>query len=343
MKRLLSLVLVLALIVTSLCLPMSAYALDVDQSIDISITEKTDTLISKLLTERSALFASEELDTIQLDKIDTQLRLLGCNFLTRAEVEQKYPDAVPNYASIMGNGQVDPQARVPDQDNITWVDRRVSNYKYNNQYYNIQKLCASPNNDQVNSNLMQIATVIVEKNPNVFINVTKNLLEVAANSAVSLIPGADVVLTIIDVIKAVESGLNSTSVISVPHTTYDCSLTETVVFQYVRLENQSDEFQMLSHISTASSTHVRSTMAHFTCKKNADGQSIAMPDDISKTEKANSVPKNFNSALAAVKAYNSYAGGPQYDAVSSVTIKGIDGRKVHTFQLVYPAFPAHIY
>lgn len=341
MKRLLSLVLVLALIVTSLCLPMSAYALDVDPSIDISITEKTDALISKLLTERSALFASEELDTIQLDKIDTQLRLLGCNFLTRAEVEQKYPDAVPNYASIMGNGQVDPQARVPDQDNITWVDHRSSNYKYNNKVYNIQKLSASPNSK--NSNLKQSSAITVPSNANVFLNVTKNLVSVIAETAIGAVPGATVALVIYDAIKAVVSGLNTNSVVSTPKATYVNTMTETVVFQYVRLESQSDEMQMLTHISTATVTEVAYTLTNFSCKTNSSGQEIATPNSIQGKKTFYAVPATFNDSIAAIKAYNSYIGGPTYDAVKKVTVNALDGKKLYTFNPVYPSFPAHIY
>ena len=341
MKRLLSLVLVLALIVTSLCLPMSAYALDVDPSIDISITEKTDALISKLLTERSALFASEELDTIQLDKIDTQLRLLGCNFLTRAEVEQKYPDAVPNYASIMGNGQVDPQARVPDQGNVTWVEHRSSNYKYNNKVYNIQKLSATAN--EGSSNIKKVFSLKVESNPNILVKITKNLIEVVAQNAVGLIPGSTIPLAIIDAAKAVISGLTTTSVISIPHILYSCTITQTIVFQYVRMENQSDEMQMLTHISSASVTNVGYLMSNFSYTKNNAGQTIAHPGSLYGDKDFYAVPEDFNSSIAAIRAYNSYAGGPHYDAVSNVTIKGIDGRIVHKEQLLYPAFPAHIY
>ncbi len=305
------------------------------------IKEKT---ISKLLQERASLFHTESVNAAALTQIDSELKRLGCNFFTSQEVDEKFPDQKADRALALSgrtSSSIDTRVTPPSQSNVTWVERRISNYSYNGKRYNIQKLTAIPNDKDSNLKIVGTRTLLYNTPWNV---AAQNLIEVAVTNAAGLIPGTTLPLIAYDALSAIITGISRTSEVSSPHISYSWSMTELVVFAYVRLESQTDDYQWLSHISSTTETRVVSVAPGFKYRINSGTGAWEPSPKIDIWEKTFlAMPEYYDSTAAALYAYENTIGGlAAHDCVERIVISGPLDKVAQTISPVYPQFPGHI-
>lgn len=154
------------------------------------------------------------------------------------------------------------------------------------------------------------------------------------------IPGASLVLTLYDAVQSFMTGISTTTEVDVPNITYSWSNVTTASFIYVRLNDQTDDYQWLSLISTKTTTAVGYQIPQFSYKK-TNGTWVLTPQIIQDSRNINSTPSYYNSTDIAVSAHNSGSGSALQNCVSYVQISGPESKSVQTIYPCYPSFPIH--
>ena len=143
------------------------------------------------------------------------------------------------------------------------------------------------------------------------------VFESAAWSGIGSIPGASLFVSVYDAVSSGISGISRTTEVNVPHITYSWSQATTASFAYVRKENESDDYQWLSYISTKVVAAVGYQIPSFEYE-NTDGQWVVVP---TVTQGSNHLcpPSGYDSIYSAVMAYRDPYSYPSRAAVDYIT------------------------
>lgn len=334
MKKTIRLVALLLILVLSLSSTAFAQADPNEEAIE------RDNQIQALLDKRAALFLEEDIEIKELNRIDKALKSLGVEFLTADEAKAQFaPKKTMDPRLAPDNSEITPQVDVPYATNVQWMSYRTSNYYSGGEYYNIQRLIASPN--QYDSNLKEIGTRIITLDYNWEAGVLA-VFESAAWSGIGSIPGASLFVSVYDTVSSGISGISRTTEVNVPHITYSWSQATTASFAYVRKENESDDYQWLSYISTKVVAAVGYQIPSFEYE-NTDGQWVVVPTVTQGSRTIYATPSGYDSIYSAVMAYRDPYSYPSRATVDYIDISGPENKEVETIWPVSPQFPAHIY
>lgn len=341
MKRIICVVLTIAILTSFLAVPCFAANSNVDISDNDALREAS---IMKLFDERQKLFFNKPVDISRLNEIDIELNSLGVDFLTFEEVQRQFPEAKAIKDKALKGETVskastgtDVIANVvtPSSNVNTWASYRYYNQCYNGKYYNVQKLIAQPISED--SGLWEEGQRIVNFSLNWKAGVTNLISSIALSAAGSI---ASIPITVYDALASAWSGLKTVSDIDPSNVTYRWETQTTAVFAYVRLEGQSDNYQYLSHISTKCVTEVAYIVDVDRWRQNGTGAWVVYPSMETGTRYLYHTPTYYNSTSAALWAYNNVS-GTYHDAISQITISGPESKTVQTIYPCYPQFPAH--
>lgn len=321
----------------------TAFASADESFIGNMIAYEREKQIEELLNKRAELLTEDNVDIAALNDIDRKLVKLGVEFLSSEEVARQFPQekAIKDLVmytkrEVSSQTEVSPQVDTPTSNVNTWTSYRVR-YYYNGKYYNVQKLIAQPKSPS--SPLQDVGSRVVYFSSNWQAGV-QNVFETAAWSALGLIPKASIAITFYDAIRSFWDGIKTTMEVRAPHIVYSWSSVTTVVFSYVRLDDQTDDYQWLSHISTKTNTVVGYQIPTVEYK-NSSGTwtKVPVPDVIQGKRTIEIVPDGYNDTLSAIIAYNS--GRTVHAAVERIKISGPESKTVQYIYPCYPQFPIH--
>ncbi len=261
---------------------------------------------------------------------------------------KKFPEAKADKSRALAGNTVDepelsngaPTRRVvvPASGKNTWATYRYANQYYQGKYYNVQKLIAQP--------LTNDSPLFSRGDKTVYYNMnwkagTTNFLSSVALSILGASTGriTSAAISVYDALSSVWEGLKPTSDIDPTDVYYKWETQTTAVFSYVRLENQSDEYQYLSHISTKCITQVGYMLSVDSWRQNGTGAWVKYPNIEHDDRTLYHTPSNYNNTTRALWAYNNVTGGPCQDAVYQITISGPESKTVQTISPCCPNFP----
>lgn len=230
------------------------------------------------------------------------------------------------------------KANPPSSSVNTWFNTRTT-ITYNGVTYNIQTLTAQPNSPA--SPLALSGTEQIQYSSNWQAGAAA-ALDTSAQAIVggfmSEIPGASLFLTIFDVVSAVISEIDQTTVVSIPSMTYGWSGVTTACFKYVRRNNQSDDEQWLSLVSTRVTLEVDFIIPAFD-NVGGNDNTVLSPNNITGSRTITATPPNYASNYLAIDKYNTYPGGPWQECVSYVQITGAESKLVRRVVCCCPFYP----
>jgi hypothetical protein len=316
-----------------LSISTNAFAQNTDVTANINLKqEEKDTEIGELMDERLDILSQDSVDNSKLNEIDLQLEKLGIEFLTLNEVQKRFPETKSfNYSASDSDASVN--VNPPSSAYNTWMLQRVSNWYYNGQYYNIQKLVAQPTSE--NSKLWTEGGRAVNYSIDWKAGVTNFIQSVASTLAGESVYAP--AITVYDALSSVWSGLSPVSEIKPSKVTYTYETQTTAAFQYVRLEKESDSYQRLSHISTKCKTSLGYLVDVDSWRQNSSGTWIPDPDIRSGSRTIYNTPNLYNDSGKAVYSYSVVRA--LNDSVSSITISGPESKTVQNIYPLYPSFP----
>jgi len=150
-------------------------------------------------------------------------------------------------------------------------------------------------------------------------------------------PNPSIAITFYDAIMSFWDGIKTTTEVRAPHIVYSWSMITTAVFAYVRLENQTDDYQWLSHVSTKTKGEIGYQMPTVEYKYSSDGWTkVPTAKAIQGNKPINIEPSGYNSTLNAIIAYNSGSSVPVQEGVQRIQISGPESK---TIQYIYPYHP----
>jgi hypothetical protein len=299
-----------------------------------------DSQIQSLLDDRAKLLIHTNVDQNVLDKIDTKLHKLGVQFLSTDEVNKQFPQskaikALETVPTTTSGAAIQPYYVTPTSPVNQYLSYR-SNFYANGNTYNIQRLIVQPYS--TSSPLYKQGSRTITFDTNWQAGVANALTAVGTAVAGSLYETvANVALTLYSVVSGFVSGITRTTEVDVPNITYTWSSNETVVFTYVRLESQTDDYQWLSEISTKTLTAVGWQIPTFSYKLGSLW--LLTPQIISGSQNISITPSGYDNITNAVAQYNSGLSGPRLAEVSSIQISGPESKTVQYISPVCPNFP----
>lgn len=265
-----------------------------------------------------------------IDNIDNDLRALGVQFLTQEQVKR----------FILNNNKniLQPLVDVPSQPNVNW-STYTSWVVKDGKTYEVQRLVAESN--YLDSNLKSSGYKLLSSTYNWKAG-TMNALRSAAFSGAGSIPGAGLVLSVYDAASSFISGISRETTITDADISYTWSQVTTAVFSYVKESDQSDQYQVLSYISTMATVAVGWQYPTFTYINSNGNHVTVKPNIIQDQRMITAIPEGYDSGFNAVDAYLSpYA--KRRATVDRIEITGIESKNVAYIYPVSPQFPAHIF
>jgi len=303
-------------------------------------------LVQDLLDNRAAIlnemFLIQDkggLSISEINEIDIALAKMGVEFLSEQQVLEQFPESKGDKSlALLGQTQSDAEINMntPESNKNTWMSIRVS-VILGGESYNIQRLIAQPKSQE--SPLTNLGSRIITYDTNWQAGVD-NVLSVLGESAVGLIPGSTIALTLYDAVSGFVSGINRTTEVSVPHITYSWSGVTTAVFMYVRLESQSDDYQWLSLISTKTNTEVGYQIPKFDYEI-SDGNWGLTPVVVQGNRSIELVPEGYNDNSIALSVYRSGEISPARTVVYRIQISGAENTDVEYIYPCCPNYPFH--
>ncbi|MCL1948248.1 MAG: hypothetical protein FWF59_00715 [Turicibacter sp.] len=333
--------------VLSLANPLTipAHAASASNSLGISYESGASlSEIDRLLEVRLSIITDAKVTGVNVDNevnsIDLQLKQLGAEFLTLQQVHQQFPETKAN-RELSHHGLTQtfaPRVAIPTSRNNTWISARTT-VTVGGTRYNVQRLTVQPT--ATASNLSQSGSRTVAMSNNWRAG-TGNMLNVVAGAVVgSLSNGLGLVLTANDAISAFISGVNASTEIRTPHIVYSWSSTTTAVFTFVRRDDQNDNHQWLSQVSSRTQTVVGFQFPIFNRRQSANGAVTLVPAVVQDSRTITSTPTGHNNVTDAV---NNFIHGrsTQLRQVSSKRITGFESREVQNISLNPPTLMGHV-
>lgn len=323
-------------LVIAFLLSTTTFAMSPDMS-DDNIDER-ETQILNLLDQRQLLLLDDVVDIAALNAIDLQLHNLNVDFLTQEEVEEVYPEAAESVEKNIETAS-SRAIELPESVENHWVSYTTSNYLYDGQYYNIQRLVAQPLSED--SPLWDEGAKTVKFNYDWEAGATE-LIKCVAKAGISEL--APITTTVYDALSAGWSGLRRVSTIDPGDVIYRWENATNVVFSYVRLESQPDSSQMLVLIATKCVTDVGYIVDIDAWSENGDGTSSPVPAQKTGNKTLNNKPTYYNFVSRACAAYNSYyvSGNVVYDRITRITISAPESKTVVNIYPCCPEFPTSL-
>lgn len=296
--------------------------------------------IQMLYDERSELLNADNPDMTEIGKVEAEMRELGVEFLSYEQVVEQFPEAVAATTENSIMERAGTHTTVPSSSVNSWSTYRVSNYYYEGQYFNIQKLVAEPISES--SSLWEEEQIAVNFSTD-WNAITTNLLEIIAGAAMDSFTegGADVVITVYDAVREILEGMTSTTVIKPSEVIYWYETQTTAVFCYTKIEGRPDSTQVLNHISTKCKTSVGYLFDIEKYKINGSSDWIVEPAIASGSYLVNHTPTNYSSSAWAAYMYLYDQTLARFDTVDYIKLKGPENRTVYTIYPCKPQFPAH--
>lgn len=310
-----------------LILTSNVYAYSIDKSNSRICFE--DFLFNKLIFERMALLKEINIDEEKLLEIDNALKSIGCTFINDIDAKDKYPEI---------------KAIVPGGTSVNWIERRISNYSYNGELYNIQKIVATAN---ANSLCLKYTGIQQIFNSNDYTIGNNTLINAVTHYYGGLYLGNTTTLSLLNAITSnIGYSIDSNTTVRTPQTSYSWLMNQTVVFSYVRKENETDDEQVLTHISTGADVSIYSTIMGFQYNNGSWSSPMNISDHVNYVV----YPAEFNSTFYAVSYYSAVVGagglgigGPIFDAIFDTSIKGCQNSNVSTIYYCWPSYPSQVF
>lgn len=296
--------------------------------------------IQALYDERRELINQETPDLVAICEVETQMHELGVDFLSYEQVKTQFPDA--NYENATFNISLDtvmPNATVPSSSVNSWSTYRVSNYYYEGQYFNIQKLVAEPISES--SSLWEEGQRAVSFSVDWVAGVTNLLTVVAETAAGAALENYSWVLTVYDALKGLLEGITTTTEIRPSDVLYWYETQTTAIFAYTKIEGQPDSTQKMNHISTKSATVVGYLVDAEAWRVNGSGAWVVCPSLGSGSCSFVNTPLNYGSSAWAAYMYLYEPTLVRHDTVDSITLKAPGDKTIGTIYPCKPQFPAH--
>lgn len=331
---------VIFFIIMAMLLPITTFAVSAE-NINAD-QEERERNIMDLFDARQEILLNKPVDIVQLNAVDLELFNLGVDFLSEKEVAEDFPEAkAALYSGSQESNTISTNSaastysvEIPDSDINSWASYRTTNYYYDGVYYNIQRLIAQPLVEE--SPLWDEGAKTVNYSLNWKAGVTTFFKKVVSAGASDVAP---ITTTVYDVLSSIWSSLKTTSDIDPSDVYYRWENSTSAVFSYVRLQSQTDYDQELVLIATSCQTSVAYVVDIDSWSQNGDGTLSPVPAQIAGTKMLTSSPTGYNSVARACYAYETWAGGPLSDRITSITISGPESKAVATIYPCLPEFP----
>lgn len=289
--------------------------------------------IEDLIKERSELILKSDENYLQIERINQELTLLGVDFLSAEEVQEKFPNpqdsGIATYAYDV----------VPVSKDNDWMSYTFP-ATYNGKKYDIIRLIATPKNE--NSVLYEQATRIKQYNKKY--NVGVEFISAAANYAGGKFGGMvygdefSGILSFFDVIDRYVRGIGHDVIVSEPHITYTYSLSTYVCFEFVGPTNGSDSQLKICSVSSTCQGEMRYTMPMLDTKGEWGPVGKLISGECSIYVNPANSPSYQNPNVCQI--YET--GKTVYQQVQSIDIAGLNGEKAFTIYPRSPSYPIQI-
>jgi hypothetical protein len=331
-------IMAMALVATTILasLPLNVSAQDSEAMVNKASEDKKQQ-VEQLIEQRSKLMLEVDFDenNLEIKKIDAKLTSLGAEFLTDEQVAEQFPESKLNKVASQDQMKtIQPYANPPQSNVNTWISFRTPNCLYEGKRYNVQTLAASPKSPY--SPLNNDGIRVVQYNRNWKAG-AQNLVKSVASSAAGTIPGAGIAISIYDALKSFVSGISTTTEVTLASVSYAWSTSTTVTFEFVRLENQSDDYQTLTFIHSKVMGYIGYQIPRGSSYKTAGGQTVYFP---SLDQQKQFVFVYPHPVVEESPSLYGYVHGKMVDArVSSVQLSGPESKSVQKIYPCYPNFP----
>lgn len=273
-----------------------------------------------------------------------QLYSLGVEILSDSEVRTSHPEAVSllnrQSEGTYLSSEYSPMVSTPSSDVNRWYSFWARNVSYNGQYYDVQRLVACPINADSGLYTNGARTVSLKsKWKSAAAKLVTSTLSAVVGSV--LAPPVATAYTIYEVFSSAMEELKPETNLDINDVYYRWKTWTTATFSYVRLSNQSDEFQQMSLISTTCRTEMYYTMEVNAIDTNGTGNYSGFSKTVQSSNTIYSSPNAGNIITRSIWAYTSVIGGPYYDSVKSIKLSAPNSSAVTTIYPAYPSFPIH--
>jgi hypothetical protein len=339
--RLLSLFLALIILLSSTVFASSSNDGNVNAEADARVQQ-----IDNLLSARQEIVFSEDPDLIALNDIDLQLHDLGVSFYTDEEAAEKFPEASaamtqPTTGTVdMGAGDIaQPAYDIEGHGGgiNLWTEYRVSNYYCEDEWVNIQKIHVQPL-DEDRSVLWQEDRSTVRYTDEAWFAATTDIINVVVSTGLGTLwpPAA----TIYDICADAFSWILTSTSVEIDEISYRWECSTTVVFSYVRYEDETDDEQVLSVVSSQCEVDVVCTIDIDSYRQLGSGDVIPIPAQAAKNYHFITQSQHYNSDARAAFVFQRRS-NTAYDYITAINIAA-PGNKAFYIYPPTPQFPLQL-
>ncbi len=322
MKRIISSIMVILLVLSTTItafaadkVPQSEVIFSGQHSRNMALSSVTIGDIDQLVDERNEAYLNG--DNEEVERLTNELHSTGMGTISLDELNQ-----------LTGENKSD--SKIAARSGATF-ETVYSTYTHNGITYDIMRIYATPT---TSSNLYYSGVTALKNSSSATANSMKFISIVAQATAGLASDSLGAIQTVYGALRSSISALSSTSTINNISSSYTWNAAETCVFVYVK-STVTGNWVMGAQYSKASSTVTTVTP---TLEYDSNG---AITSAITKTYSGTATPTYYNNTY---KAVSEYLGAGLYDLarVNKIVVKGIQGKKIKTINLLNPDTPGTI-
>lgn len=263
----------------------------------------------------------------KIEEIELSLEQFGFTPISQEEaiakklIKDKYNDSNRNYAIVPGSTT-----------NTKFYNRRE---KYSSDKYEIQTIRAVPLTEK--SSLAESDMITMYQKNQMEAGALTVIKATVTSTATALSSKVNIAYTAYDLLNKTYSSITGKSKIGNSKVIYDYDIQTNVCFKYVKKVGESDDKQILSHISTMYSGYCNTYYKKFTYNSTS-----YTADSIVQKENIEVKPSKYNNNLAALSYYLGNTSIYKYYA-PNFTIQGLEGKIVEIIYPITPEFPLQVY
>lgn len=279
--------------------------------------------IQSLLDERTSAIINKDQETY--DEITKTLRDYGVKEISY----EKLP-------SLLGEDSIPSTMSTLDHTSTTKnsvFEYYYTTYKYNGTTYDIMRVLASPNMKTSGDTILYHSNVLTLHNAKSATLIAMDVLGIGIKSLIGKSEGAAILLTLLDVVDTIHSGLSTFSKVSNVTANYQWNLAEDCSWIYVSKKGQ-ENYKISGRYHKASMGVLVGVPKLVV--NNMD--STAYIQSINRQVKAK--PINYDSTYQAVRAFASGAGVYE-SSITALPVTGIEGKTVTSARLSNPSHPLY--
>jgi len=296
---------------------------------------RSEDQINQIYEERAQVLAEQKEGYLEeFARLGKELESLGVEFLSSQQVKQKM-----EMTSRNSNGVVPYVDIPPNKKNIIWSSFR-NKFVKNGVTYEVQHLTAEPNGSS--SSLMETGGIVLQNSNSLGTAAQNFITTIVKEGASKLGAPVDITLKVYDAVKNFISDANfgRTTEVTDIKVNYTYSWWENVDFMYVKKENESDDKQSLTFISTSVYGAINWTIPNMTYKSNGALKNVTFSNDQRSYNYYNTTAHRNGSF--AVNAYlDPYA--PRNAYVTTANLLGVGDKTIKSIPVKTPSHPGLLF